>query len=85
MALLHALRSGRFRSPFYFFFSFFFNIYLFLSVLGVHCCTWSFSYCKDGGYSRQCVGFSVAVASPVAEYRLQGAQASVVMARGLSS
>ena len=28
----------------------FLNIYLFLAVLGLHCCMWAFSYCREWGY-----------------------------------
>ena len=27
----------------------FLNIYLFLAVLGLRCCTWAFSHCRDWG------------------------------------
>ena len=47
-----------------FFFSLFFKfilfIYLFLTALGLRCCTWAFSSCGERGYSLlQCTDFSL--------------------------
>ena len=48
-------------------------IYLFLVVLGLHCCAQAFSSCSECGYSLV-VGFGLltAVAPLVEEHRLQG-------------
>ena len=61
-------------------------IYLFLSVLDLHCCL-SFSLAVvSGGYFLVAVrGLLIAVASPDAEHRLSGMEASVVAACRLSS
>ena len=71
------------------FFSFF--MYLFLAVLGLQCCM-GFSPAVASyslvvaSYSLVVVhGLRIVLASLVAEHRLQGMQASVVAARGLSS
>ena len=45
--------------------------YLFVFVLGLHCCTWAFSSYSEWGLLFVAVhGFPIAVASPVAEHRL---------------
>ena len=65
--------------------SFFKNkfIYLFLAVLGLRCCTWAFSSCGEQGLLLVAVcGLLIVVAFLVA-WAL-GAQASVVVAHGLS-
>ena len=78
------------------FFSFFkknIYIYLFLAVLGLHCCMWAFSTCSDWGLLFIAVcGRLIAVASLVAEHGLQahGLQqlwctGSVVVAHRLQS
>ena len=60
-------------------------IYLFLAVLGLRCCARAFSSCgkratlRCGARASHCRGFSCCRA------RALGAQASVVVARGLSS
>ena len=46
-------------------------IYLFLAVLGLHCCTWAFSSCSEPGlYFIAVLGLLIAVASLVAEHWL---------------
>ena len=60
-----------------FFFKFIYLIYLFLTELGLHCCTWAFSSC--GERASHCGGFSCCGA------RALGMRASVVVARGLGS
>ena len=66
-------------------------IWLFVVVvvvaLGLCCCTRVFSVTvESGGYSPVVMhGLLIAVASSVAKHRLQGIQASVVAALGLSS
>ena len=46
------------------------SIYLFLAVLGLHCCAWA-SSCGESGYSRVVVcELLIEVASPVAAHRL---------------
>ena len=48
-----------------------FNLFLFLAVLGLRCCTWAFSSCSEWGLLFLAVhGFLIAVASPVMEHRL---------------
>ena len=69
--------------------SFFFNInlfiYLFLTVLGLHCCARAFSSCGEQGLLFIAVrGLLTAVASRC-RARALGARASVVVAHGLSS
>ena len=55
---------------------FFFNkfilfIYLFMAVLGLHCCVWAFSSCSEQGLLFFAVcGLLIAVASLVAEHGL---------------
>ena len=56
---------------------FIYLIYLFLAVLGLRCCTRAFSSC--GEQASHCGGFSCCGAQAL------GAQASVVVAHGLSS
>ena len=52
-------------------FFFFFNIYLFLAVLGLCCCVWAFSSCSERGLLFVVVhGLLIAVASLVAEHGL---------------
>ena len=61
-------------------------VYLFLAVLGLHCCAWAFSSCGEWGLLfLAVVGFLTAVTSLVAE-RAQalGVQTSAVVAHGLS-
>ena len=59
-------------------------IYLFLAVLGLHCCARAFSSCDKQGLLFVVVhGLLITVASLVV--LLLGAWASVVVARGLSS
>ena len=68
-------------------------IYLFLAVLGLHCCTWSFSSCGEQELLFVAVcGFLITVASLIVEHGLQarGLQqlqhvGSVVVAHGLQS
>ena len=75
---------------FIFFYKF---IYLFLAVLGLHCCTWAFSSCGERGLLFIAVqGLLIAVASLVEEHGLyaHGLQqlwtvGSVVVARRLQS
>ena len=56
-----------------------------MAVLGIHCCTASSLVVANGGCSLAAVcRLLIAVASLVAEHRLQGMQASVVAACGLS-
>ena len=65
----------------------FFNkfIYLFLAALGLRCCTRAFSSCGEWGLLFVAVrGLLVAVASRCGA-RALGMQASVIVARGLSS
>ena len=58
--------------------------YLFLAVLGLHCCTWAFSSCGEQGLLCVVCRLLTAVASRCRAWAL-GTQASVVAARGLSS
>ena len=68
-------------------------IYLFLATLGLRCCAWAFSSCGERGLLFVAVcGLLIAVASLVAEHRLQACilqylwhTGSVVVARGLQS
>ena len=61
-------------------------IYLFLAVLGLHCCAQAFSSCgKQGLLFVALHGLLIAVAFFVVEHGLLGARASVVVAHGLSS
>ena len=56
---------------------------LFLAAWGLHCCTGFSLAVARGGFSLAVVcGLLIAVASPVAEHRLQGVGASVVAAPG---
>ena len=58
-------------------------IYLFLAALGLHCCVQAFSSCSEQGLLFVVVhGLLIAVAS-CCRARALGAQASVVVARGL--
>ena len=61
-------------------------IYLFLAALGLCCCAQAFSSCGEQGLLFVVVReLLIAVASLVVEHRLQGMQASVVVACGLWS
>ena len=56
-----------------------------MAALGLHCCTWAFSSCSEQGLLFVAVcRLLVAVASLAVEHRLQGTQASVVVAHVLS-
>ena len=66
------------------FLKFIYLIYLFLTVLGLHCCAWAFSSCGEqrllfvaGVWASHCSGFSCCGAQAL------GVLASVVVARGL--
>ena len=48
------------------FFSYFLKMYLFMAVLGLHCCTLAFSSCSEQGLLSRCVGLLIEVASLVA-------------------
>ena len=64
---------------------FFFKFNLFLAALGLHCCAQAFSSCGDRGLLFVAVhGLLLVVASRCGAQAL-GAQASVVVAHGLSS
>ena len=64
---------------------FFFLIYLFLAVLGLHPCSVFSLVVEEGSDSLVLVhGLLIVVASLVVEHGLQGTQASVVVAHGLS-
>ena len=59
--------------------------YFFLAALGLCCCAQAFPSCGDGGYSLVLVyGRLTVVLSLVAEHRLLGTRASVVVVYGLS-
>ena len=61
-----------------------FYFILFLAVLGLHCCARAFSSCGERGLLFIVVhGLRIAVASRCGAWAL-GAQASVVVAQGLS-
>ena len=61
-------------------------IYLFLVVLGLCCCMQFSLIAASGGYPVVAVHrLLIAVASLIAEHRLQDVRASVVVVRGLSS
>ena len=61
-------------------------IYLFLALLGLHCCARAFSSCVERGLLFVTVcGLLIAVASLCCGARALGARDSVVVARGLSS
>ena len=63
----------------------FLKICLFLAALGLFCCTRAFSSCgKQGLLIVALRGLRIAVSSLIAEHRLLGARASVVVAHGLS-
>ena len=56
-----------------------------MAVLGLHFCKWAFSSCRERGLLFVSVsGLLLAVSSLVAEHRLWGAWASVVVVHGLS-
>ena len=56
---------------FFFFFLIIYLIYLFLAVLGLHCCTRAFSSCSERVLLFVVVrGLPIAVAYPVAEHGL---------------
>ena len=60
-------------------------MWLFLAVIGLHCCT-GFSLVMVSGVCSPVVhGPLIAEASPVEEHGLQSTQASVVVIHGLSS
>ena len=61
------------------------SFYLFLAVLGLHCSKGFSLVAVSGVYSPAAVHRPLCGASLVAEHRLQGAPASVVVACGLSS
>ena len=62
------------------------KIYIFLAVLGLHCCAQAFSSCSKQGLLFVVVrGLLIAVACLCCGARALGTQASVFMARGLSS
>ena len=66
------------------FLSFIYAIY-FLAVMGLHCCPWAFSsYGEWGLFFVVLHRLLIAVDSSVVEHRLQGVQASAVVALGLS-
>ena len=68
------------------FFSINLFIYLFLAVLGLRCCAQAFSSCGERGLLFVVVcGLLIEVASLCCGARALGAQASVVVASGLSS
>ena len=57
--------------PTFFLINLFVLIYLFLSALGLHCCTWAFSSCGERGLLFVVVlRLLTAVASLTAEHRL---------------
>ena len=59
-------------SFFFFFNKFIYFIYIFLAVLGLHCCAWAFSSCGERGPLFVAVrGPLIAVASLAAEHGLQ--------------
>ena len=62
-------------------FFFFFNMYLFWAVLGLHCCIGFFLVAKVGAT----LGLLIAETSLVAEHGLWGAWASAAVACGFSS
>jgi len=60
--------------------------YLFLTVLGLHCCMQAFSRCREQGLLLVAVhGLLIVVASLAVEHRLLDTRASVVAAHGLYS
>ena len=64
---------------------FIYLIYLFLAALGLRCCARALSSCGERGLLSVVVrGLLIAVASLCYRARALGAQASVVVARGLS-
>ena len=67
-------------------FYFIFYFILFLAVLGLHCRARALSSCGERGLLSAAVRRPlIAAASPIAEHGLQGARASVVVARGPQS
>ena len=61
-------------------------LFKFLAVLDLHCCVLAFSSCGERGYPVvEAQGLLTVGASLVEQYRLQGVQALVVVARGLRS
>ena len=66
--------------------SHYYFIYLFLTALDLHCCAWAFSSCSEVGRLLFVAvhGLLIAVVSLVAEHRLLGTWASVVVAHRLS-
>ena len=60
-------------------------MYLFMAVLGLHCCAWTSLVAAGGDYSLVAVhGLLIGVLSLVAEHGLQSMQASAVLTHGLS-
>ena len=70
--LVHFLFFSKYTTNIFFNFSNFLNfIYLFLAVLGLHCCARAFSSCGEQGLLFVAVrGLPIAVASLVAEHGL---------------
>ena len=60
-------------------------MYLFLAVLGLHCCAQAFSSGEQGLHFIVVCRLLVALSSLVVEHRLWGTQASIVAALRLSS
>ena len=61
-------------------------MYLFLAVLGLHCCVQAFSSCGEQGLHFIAVcRLLIAVSSLAVEHRLWGTQASIAAALRLSS
>ena len=61
-----------FTDPRFFFYINLFIFYLFLVVLGLHCCGWAFSSCGEQGLLFVAVhGLPIVAASLVAEHGLQ--------------
>ena len=62
-----------------------FIYYLFLAALGLRCCAWTFSSCGEQGLLFVAVCELLIVVASRCRARALGAQASVVVAHGLSS
>ena len=72
-------------SPRRLFFSLLKNLLIYLAALGLHCCLWVFSGCREQELFFTVVHeLLVAVASLIVEHRLWGTWVLVVGARGLS-
>ena len=57
------------------------KLFIFLAVLGLHCCAWAFSSCgKQGLFFIAMYRLLIVVASPAVEHQLWRAQASVASA-----